>query len=82
MFLAPIAFDPIPRITDAGLPVVGIMYDVIPFRHPELYFDNDAAIRQAAVRGHLARTVDVTVAISQFCRHRDRPPGSRRGLPR
>ena len=61
MFLAPIAFDPIPRIlTDAGLPVVGIMYDVIPFRHPELYFDNGAAIRQAAVRGHLARTVDVT----------------------
>ncbi len=67
MFLAPIAFDPIPRIiTDAGLPVVGIMYDVIPFRHPELYFDNDAAIRQAAVRGHLARTVDITAAISQF----------------
>ena len=67
MFLAPIAFDPIPRIvTDAGMPVVGIMYDVIPLRHPELYFDNDAAIRQAAVRGHLARTVDVTAAISQF----------------
>ena len=67
LFLPPVPFDPIPRaVTEAGLPVVGVMYDVIPFRMPDVYFVDDDAIRQARLRAQLARTIDLTVAISRF----------------
>jgi glycosyltransferase involved in cell wall biosynthesis len=67
MFLHPIAFDPIPMVvTEARLPVVSVMYDVIPYRYPERYLVDHSAARLAALRGPLARSVDLTVAISQF----------------
>lgn len=67
MFLHPISFDPIPAsITRAGLPVAGIMYDVIPYRYPDRYLADLSARRMAELRKPLARTVDVTLAISEF----------------
>jgi glycosyltransferase involved in cell wall biosynthesis len=67
MFLHPISSDPIPRaITDAGLGVASVMYDVIPLRHPELYLTTPPPWRLAQLRSSLARTVDVHLAISAF----------------
>jgi glycosyltransferase involved in cell wall biosynthesis len=67
LFLHPVSFDPIPvTITRAGLPVAGIMYDVIPYRYPERYLADPSARRMAELRKPLARTVDVVLAISEF----------------
>ena len=67
LFLHPNSFDPIPAsITRVGLPVAGIMYDVIPYRYPERYLADPSARRMAELRKPLARTVDVVLAISQF----------------
>jgi glycosyltransferase involved in cell wall biosynthesis len=67
LMLHPIPLDPIPRcITDARLPVAAVMYDVIPYRHPELYLNEPNARRQADLRAPLARTVDQLLAISDF----------------
>jgi O-antigen biosynthesis alpha-1,2-mannosyltransferase len=67
LFLHPLSNDPIPSyVTQARLPVASIMYDVIPYRFPELYQVAEPARRQAALRAPLARTVDVHLAISQF----------------
>jgi glycosyltransferase involved in cell wall biosynthesis len=67
LMLHPIPLDPIPRcVTDARLPVAAVMYDVIPYRYPEQYFDDPNARRQAQLRAPLARTVDALLAISDF----------------
>ncbi len=67
LMLHPIPLDPIPRcITDARLPVGAVMYDVIPYRYPEIYFEDPNARRQAQLRAPLARTVDALLAISDF----------------
>ena len=66
LFLHPIDFDPIPRaVTHAGLPVAGIIYDMIPYRDPARYQADDRARRIAQLRAPLARTVDLRLAISQ-----------------
>ena len=65
--LHPVPLDPIPRvITEAGLPVAAVMYDVIPYRFPEQYQVEPSARRQAQLRAPLARTCDALLAISQF----------------
>ncbi|MET0663779.1 MAG: glycosyltransferase family 1 protein [Ilumatobacteraceae bacterium] len=67
LFLHPIPFDPIPAgVTEAGFPIAAVMYDVIPYRRPDLYLGEENAARQARLRAALARTVDVHVAISAF----------------
>lgn len=67
LMLHPIPLDPIPRsITDARLPVAAVMYDVIPYRYPEMYLTDPNARRQAQLRASLARTIDTLVAISDF----------------
>ena len=67
LMLHPIPLDPIPRcVTDARLPVAAVMYDVIPYRYPDLYFRDPNARRQASLRAPLARTVDALLAISDF----------------
>jgi glycosyltransferase involved in cell wall biosynthesis len=67
LMLHPIPLDPIPRcITAARLPVAAVMYDVIPYRHPDLYLVEPNARRQAELRAPLARTVDAMLSISDF----------------
>ncbi len=67
MMLHPVALDPIPSsVNEAGLPVAAVMYDVIPQRYPSRYLVSPAARRQSELRGALARTVDLMLAISQF----------------
>lgn len=67
LMLHPIPLDPIPRcVTAAGLPVAAVMYDVIPYRHPDVYFAQPNARRQAELRAPLARTVDTMLSISDF----------------
>lgn len=67
LMLHPIPLDPVPSIiTEAGLPVAAVMYDVIPERYPEIYQQNPAARAQVQLRGTLARTLDALLAISQF----------------
>jgi len=67
LMLHPIPLDPIPSvITRARLPVAAVMYDVIPYRFPEIYQVEPNARRQAQLRAPLARTVDCMLAISEF----------------
>ncbi len=67
LMLHPIPLDPVPSIiTEAGLPVAAVMYDVIPERYPEIYQQNPAARAQVQLRGALTRTLDALLAISQF----------------
>lgn len=67
LMLHPIPLDPIPRvITESGLPVAAVMYDVIPYRFPEQYQVEASARRQAQLRAPLARTTDALLAISRF----------------
>lgn len=67
LMLHPIPLDPVPRIiTDAGLPVAAVMYDVIPERYPELYQQRATARAQVQLRGMLSRTLDALLAISEF----------------
>ncbi len=67
LMLHPIPLDPIPRcVTAARLPVAAVMYDVIPYRYPELYLAEPNARRQAHLRAPLARTVDAMLSISDF----------------
>lgn len=67
LMLHPVPLDPIPSvITQARLPVAAVMYDVIPFRYPEVYLGDPNARRLAEVRAPLARTVDAVLAISEF----------------
>ncbi len=67
LMLHPIPLDPIPRcVTAAGLPVAAVMYDVIPFRYPDVYLRESNARLQAALRTPLARTADALLAISDF----------------
>lgn len=67
LMLHPLALDPIPScVTEARLPVGGVMYDVIPYRHPEIYLDRLSPRRQAPLRAALARTLDAVLAISRF----------------
>lgn len=67
LMLHPIPLDPIPRcVTAARLPVAALMYDVIPYRYPEIYFTDPNARRQAELRASLARTADALLAISDF----------------
>lgn len=65
--LHPLTLDPVPRlITEAGLDVAAVMYDVIPHRHPERYLVDPAARRLAQIRAPLVRTCDALLAISDF----------------
>ena len=67
LMLHPIPLDVVPRtITEAGLPVAAIMYDVIPERYPELYQVEPNPRAQVKLRGMLTRTLDALLAISQF----------------
>lgn len=67
LMLHPLSLDPIPSaVTRAGLPVVAIMYDVIPQRYPSRYLTDPNARQLATVRTLLARTVDRMLAISDF----------------
>ncbi|MGB8861586.1 MAG: glycosyltransferase family 1 protein [Ilumatobacteraceae bacterium] len=67
LMLHPIPLDPVPRIiTDAGLPVAAVMYDVIPERYPDQYQARPTARAQVRLRGMLARTLDTLLAISAF----------------
>ena len=67
MMLHPIPLDVVPRmITEAGLRVVGILHDVIPYRYPEQYLCDPSALRQSQLRAMLVRTFDAMVANSTF----------------
>jgi glycosyltransferase involved in cell wall biosynthesis len=67
MYLHPVSLDPIPRaVTDARMPVAALLYDVIPYRYPELYLTRDDPVRQARLRARWARTVDLHCANSRF----------------
>lgn len=67
LMLHPIPLDPIPRcVTAARLPAAAVMYDVIPYRYPDLYLAEPNARRQAELRSTLARTVDALLSISDF----------------
>ncbi len=67
LFLSPTSFDPVPRIvTESRLPVAGVMFDVIPFRHPERYQNDEAVRRRLRLRASLARSLDAVLAISEF----------------
>lgn len=67
LMLHPIPLDVVPRtITEAGLPVAAIMYDVIPERYPEQYQIEPNPRAQVKLRGMLTRTLDALLAISQF----------------
>ena len=67
LMLHPIPLDPIPSIiTQARLPAAAVMYDVIPYRFPDLYQVEPSARRQAQLRAPLARTLDALLAISDF----------------
>ena len=67
LFLHPISLDPIPAsVTEAGLPVAALLYDVIPYRYPEQYLTEDDPLRQARLRAMLSRTVDVFGTNSEF----------------
>ena len=67
LMLHPLPLDPVPRIiTDSGLPVAAVMYDVIPERYPDLYQTRPQARAQVQLRGMLTRTLDALLAISDF----------------
>ena len=67
LMLHPIPLDPVPSIiTEAGLPVAAVMYDVIPERYPEIYQQSRPARVQVQLRGTLTRTLDALLAISRF----------------
>jgi glycosyltransferase involved in cell wall biosynthesis len=67
LMLHPVSLDPIPKVvTEAHLPVAAVMYDVIPYRFPEIYQVDPNARCQALLRASLARTVDTLLAISEF----------------
>lgn len=67
LMLHPIPLDPVPRIiTEAGLPVAAVMYDVIPERYPAQYQVRPTARAQVQLRGMLTRTLDALLAISEF----------------
>jgi glycosyltransferase involved in cell wall biosynthesis len=65
--LHPIPLDVVPRmITEAGLRVVGVLHDVIPYRYPDQYLIDPSALRQSQLRAMLVRTFDAMVANSTF----------------
>jgi glycosyltransferase involved in cell wall biosynthesis len=67
MMLHPIPLDVVPRmITEAGLRVVGVLHDVIPYRYPEIYLTDPSALRQSQLRAMLVRTFDAMVSNSTF----------------
>jgi len=67
LMLHPIPLDPVPRIiTESGLPVAAVMYDVIPERYPQQYQVRPTARAQVQLRGVLTRTLDALLAISDF----------------
>jgi glycosyltransferase involved in cell wall biosynthesis len=67
MMLHPIPLDVVPRmITEAGLRVVGVLHDVIPYRYPEMYLTDPSALRQSQLRAMLVRTFDAMVSNSTF----------------
>ena len=49
-----------------AFPVAGVMFDVIPFRHPERYQHDQAVRRRIRLRASLARSLDAVLAISEF----------------
>ncbi len=67
MMLHPIPLDVVPRmITEAGLRVVGVLHDVIPYRYPDQYLRDPSALMQSQLRATLVRTFDAMVANSTF----------------
>ncbi len=69
LMLHPVPLDPVPRmVTEAGLPVAAIVYDVIPQRYPHRYLSEPSAAVQARLRTITARSADLLLAISTFTR--------------
>lgn len=67
MMLHPVALDVVPRaVTDAGLRVVGVLHDVIPYRYPDRYLVDASARVQARLRAGLVRTFDLLLSNSTF----------------
>jgi glycosyltransferase involved in cell wall biosynthesis len=67
MMLHPIALDVVPlAVTEAGLRVVGVLHDVIPYRYPDRYLVEDSARVQARLRAGLVRTFDRLLSNSTF----------------
>ena len=67
MMLHPVALDVVPRAaTDAGLRVVGVLHDVIPYRYPDRYLADASARVQARLRAGLVRTFDLLLSNSTF----------------
>jgi glycosyltransferase involved in cell wall biosynthesis len=67
MFLGGPSFDPVPSIvTDSGCRVAALIYDVIPFRHPDRYQQTAASRAFYTLRASIARSADVYAAISRF----------------
>ncbi|MFM8563450.1 MAG: glycosyltransferase family 4 protein, partial [Acidimicrobiia bacterium] len=67
MMLHPIPLDVVPRaVTEAGLAVVGVLHDVIPYRHPDRYLVEDSARVQSRLRASLVRTFDRLLSNSTF----------------
>lgn len=67
MMLHPVALDVVPRaVTEAGLRVVGVLHDVIPYRYPDRYLVEDSARVLARLRAGLVRTFDRLLSNSTF----------------
>ena len=67
LMLHPIPLDVIPRaVTEVGMRVMAVMYDVIPQRWRDRYLTDPAAANMSRLRVMLARTVDHFLAISSF----------------
>jgi len=67
LLLHPIPLDPVPAaVTEAGLPVAAVLYDVIPYRFPTTHQARHRDRALYALRAQLARTLDVLVTISEF----------------
>ena len=67
LMLHPIPLDVIPRaVTQVGMRVMAVMYDVIPQRWSDRYLVDASAATMSRLRVMLARTVDHFLAISSF----------------
>jgi glycosyltransferase involved in cell wall biosynthesis len=67
LFLGPTSYDPVPSfVTQARLPVAGVVFDVIPYRHPAAYQQRRSVAARYRLRAGLARSLDVLLAISRF----------------
>lgn len=67
LMLDPVSLDPVPAaVSECRLPVAALMYDVIPYRYPDIFLVDDAPRLQSVLRRSLAATVDLMLANSAF----------------